>query len=99
MIVPPVQAKSYDRDIAFLWFQADRILRNVSRVICIGYSFPITDFDMQLLMRRFRAGQTSVPTVVFVSPDLKAEKRVKTLLGAKDTRHFDDLSSFLKADL
>lgn len=98
MIIPPIQSKSYDRDTAFLWLQADRILKNVSRVICIGYSFPLTDFDMQTLIRRFLARQNKVPRVVFVSPDLEAENRLKKLLGTKETMHFNDLSSYLRAD-
>lgn len=98
VIVPPAQSKDYgDRDIAFLWVLADRMLREFSRIICIGYSFPVSDFDMISLMRRFRARQTQVPEVIFVSPDKVAKKSLEKLLG-KNVQHFDYLSDYLNAN-
>jgi len=97
MMIPPIQSKDYrDKDIAFLWIQADRMMKDLSRIVCIGYSFSPLDFDMSSLMRRLRARQTSVPEVDFVSPDKRAEERLKLLLGVKKTNQFDDLSHYLE---
>ena len=99
MIIPPIQSKDYgDSDILFLWIQTDRIMRDFSRIICIGYSFASTDFDMVALMRRFRAKQARIPEVHLVDPDPyhKVEKRLRFLLGVK-TRQYDDLSSYLRS--
>jgi hypothetical protein len=96
MIIPPVQSKDYgDRDVAFLWILADQLLKEFSRIICIGYSFPPSDFDMISLMRRFRARQDHVQEVIFVSPDSGAKKRLEKLLG-KETNHFQYLSDYLR---
>ena len=97
MMIPPVESKDYsDRNMAFLWVQADRLLRDFSRVVCIGYSFPYLDYDMLTLIRRFRSRQSQMPEVDFVSPDDEAESRLKTLLGVKEVRRFNSLSSYLK---
>ena len=96
MMIPPTQSKEYsDRDIGFLWIQADHMMKEISRIVCIGYSFPYTDFDMVSLMRRFRARQSEIPEINFVSPDMKAERRLKTLLGVTETNRFVDLSTYL----
>ena len=98
MMIPPIQSKDYrDRDIAFLWVQADHLIKVFSRIICIGYSFSPLDFDMILLMRRFRARHTKMPEVNFVSRDSVAKNRLKLLLGVKKVRCFNNLSSYLKA--
>jgi len=98
MMVPPIQSKEYhDRDIAFLWVQADRMLKKFLQIVCIGYSFSPSDFDMTSLMRRLRTRQTKMPEVYFVNPDLKAENRFKSILGINKVNHFDDLSSYLKS--
>jgi len=97
MMIPPIQSKDYrDRDIAFLWAQADRMMKDFSRIVCIGYSFSPLDFDMISLMRRFRSRQTEMPEVDFVSPDSKAKKRLGYLLGVKEMRHFRNMTSYLK---
>jgi hypothetical protein len=98
MMIPPIQSKDYgDRDIAFLWVQADRMMRDFSRIVCIGYSFSPLDFDMTSLMRMYRARQTEMPEVDFVSRDSKAEKRLKLLIGVEEVNCFNDLSSYLKS--
>jgi len=97
MIIPPMQSKSYgDRDIAFLWVQADNLLKDISRIVCIGYSFPPSDFDMVSLIRRFRARQNTISEVYFVSPDRAAKKRLEKLIG-KESVHFRYLSDYLEA--
>lgn len=98
VLIPPIQSKDYgDRDITFLWVQADRMMRDFSRLICIGYSFSPLDFDMTSLMRRFKARQIKMPEVYFVSPDPEAEKHLKLLLGVEEIRHFRNLSSYLES--
>jgi hypothetical protein len=72
------------------------MMKELSRIACIGYSFSPFDFDMSSLMRRLRARQTSVPEVDFVSPDKRAEERLKLLLGVKKTNQFNDLSHYLE---
>jgi hypothetical protein len=99
VMIPPVQAKDYrDRDLAFLWVQADRAMKEFSKVICIGYSFSPLDFDMNTLMRRLRAKQNRTPEICFVSPDKTAQNRLRHLFGAKVMRRFHDLSSYLESD-
>ncbi len=99
MMVPPIQSKDYgDQDIAFLWFQTDRIMQDFSKIICIGYSFSPSDFDMISLMRRYQARRTKTPEVDFVSKDLKAERRMKSIFGVKKVTQFADLSSYLNSN-
>lgn len=97
VIVPPVQSKDYgDRDIAFLWILADNLLKDLSRIICIGYSFPSSDFDMISLIRRLRGRQSKMPEVEFASPDRQARKRAERLFG-KEVRQFKNLSKYLES--
>jgi len=97
LMIPPIQSKNYgDRDMAFLWVQADQLMRDFSRIVCIGYSFSPLDFDMLTLMKRFRTRRTSAPLVDFVSPDRKARKRLKAQLGVEEVRTFDNLPAYLK---
>jgi len=98
MIVPPVQAKDYrDRDITYLWIEADRLMQEFSHIICIGYSFSGLDSDMVSLLRRFRARSTLMPEVDFVSPDSDAKARLTNLLGVSEVRSFKDLGAYLAA--
>jgi hypothetical protein len=71
-------------------------LKDISRIICIGYSFPSSDFDVISLLRRFRARQNNIPEGYFVSPDRTAKKRLEKLLG-KEMKHFQYLSDYLEA--
>jgi NAD-dependent SIR2 family protein deacetylase len=99
VMIPPIQSKDYrDKDIAFLWVQADRMMKEFSRIICIGYSFSPLDFDMGSLMRRLRARQTRIPEVDFVSRDShgQAGKRLTHLLGIERMNRFKNLSEYLK---
>jgi hypothetical protein len=97
-MIPPVQSKDYgDKDFAFLWVQADRMMKEFSRMVCIGYSFSPLDFDMSSLIRRLRSRQTSFPEVDFVSPDDTAEKRLRRLLGVDKMNRFKNLSHYLES--
>lgn len=97
MIIPPTQSKEYaDRDTAFLWIQADNLLKDISRVICVGYSFPSSDFDVTSLMRRFRARQKDIQEGFFVSPDKKAKERSEKILGI-EMKAYKDLANYLQA--
>jgi hypothetical protein len=96
MIIPPVQSKDYgDRDIAFLWIEADRLMQEFSRIVCIGYSFSSLDSDMVSLLRRFRARTPVMAEVYFISRDSNAKDRLTNLLDVGRVRSFDDLSSYL----
>ncbi len=70
-------------------------MQEFSRIICIGYSFPQTDFDVRTPIRRFRLRLSKVPEVHFVSPDQKAESRLKGLLGIREVKRFKNLSEYL----
>jgi NAD-dependent SIR2 family protein deacetylase len=97
MMMPPIQSKDYgDKDIAFLWFQADHTMKEFSRIVCVGYSFSPLDSDMISLMRRLRSRQASIPEVDFVSPDRQAEKRLGRLLDIRKMNRFRNLSHYLE---
>jgi len=97
MMIPPIQSKDYrDRDMAFLWVQADRLMKEFSRIVCVGYSFSPLDFDMGSLLRRLRTRQTRIPEVDFVSPDIQAERRLRLLLGIEKANRFKNLSTYLE---
>jgi len=97
MMMPPIQSKDYgDKDIAFLWFQADRTMKDFSRIVCVGYSFSPLDSDMISLMRRLRSRQASIPEVDFVSPDRRAEERLRRLLDIRKMNRFRNLSHYLE---
>lgn len=96
MMIPPVQSKDYrDRDMAFLWIHADRLMRKFSRIISIGYSYSALDSEMVSLLRRFKARAPHMPEVDFVSRDSDARVRLTSVLGVNKVRVFDDLSGYL----
>jgi hypothetical protein len=102
MIIPPLHSKDYrDKDQAFLWIQADRAMKEFSRIVSIGYSFSPLDSDMTALIRRLRTRQTKDPEVDFIGhphhPDRQAEKRLKDLLGVKKMKCYKGLSSYLES--
>jgi hypothetical protein len=99
MMIPPVQSKNYqDKDMQFLWIQADNALKKAfSKIVCIGYSFSPLDFDMALLMRRFRANQSTLPQVEFTNPDKDSINRFKDLLSVENVKVFKDLSMYLRS--
>jgi DNA-directed RNA polymerase subunit RPC12/RpoP len=92
MIIPPIQAKDYkNQEIAYLWVQAYREIMKVEKIICIGYSVPLTDFDMVWLLRTLGSKLDREVEVDFINPDPKreAEKRFQNLIRTKKLNHFD----------
>lgn len=102
MIIPPLHSKDYrDKDLAFLWIQADRAMTEFSRIVCIGYSFSPLDSDMTALIRRLRIRQSKSAEVDFIGHphrrDHETEKRLRDLLGVKKLNSYKGLSNYLES--
>jgi|SRR2546422_4721764 len=71
----------YER-IAVLWKKAKTALSSCKRLVVIGYSFPLTDFDTKKLFLEVFS-DNSLDQLIVVNPDTSVVQTVK------DLSHFD----------
>jgi NAD-dependent SIR2 family protein deacetylase len=79
LLIPPLLNKNYtDRDMNYLWLEAQRSLSNIEEVVIIGYSLPPTDFASETLLRTgtLWATRKNLP-VTIVDPDPKEEVKTR----------------------
>jgi hypothetical protein len=88
ILVPPTPTKTIgDRNVEAIWNDAYNALRNANSIFCIGYSMPITDDLVRLLLRRglvYNRHRLKPDLGPFefhvVNPDLNVESRFKQLV-------------------
>jgi hypothetical protein len=71
LIIPPVKNKSYDSFgelFKSLWSKAEETLTNADEIIIIGYSFPITDHQSDILFRKAFSKRKTIPKIIIVNP-------------------------------
>jgi hypothetical protein len=49
------------------WFSAERVLRNASRWVFIGYSLPAADYEFKYLLKRVQISRQEKPEIVLVT--------------------------------
>jgi hypothetical protein len=49
------------------WFAAERLLREATRWVFIGYSLPSADFEFKYLLKRMQLCRTDRPEIIVVS--------------------------------
>ena len=98
LMVPPLLNKDYhDRNINYLWLTAERLFRNIQRVVVIGYSLPATDFASETLLRRgvsLRLISTEVPLIV-INPDDEVALRFAAIFNSSEISKFENLDQWL----
>ncbi len=75
LLIPPLLNKNYtDREMNYLWLEAQRSLGKIREIVIIGYSLPLTDFASETLLRTgtFWETRKNLP-VTIVDPDPKKE--------------------------
>ena len=96
LLVPPLLTKNYaDRDINYLWFEAARLLKNVKKIVVIGYSLPKIDIASETLLRTLGKDLNNIPLTI-VDPDPKVKSRFATIFNTKISE-FKDLNHYLKS--
>lgn len=71
LIIPPVKKKDYaffGSLFSTLWKKAEEVLVDTDRIIIIGYSFPVTDTQTDLLFKHAFSKRRSMPEIVIVDP-------------------------------
>jgi hypothetical protein len=71
LIIPPVKYKNYSHFGTIfnqLWERAEKSIRLADRIIIIGYSFPKTDIQTDILFRKALIQRTSLPEIFIVDP-------------------------------
>lgn len=71
VIIPPVQSKSYEffgELFRTLWTKAEETLTACDRIVLLGYSFPVTDYQSNDLFLRAFMKRKSIPEVIIVNP-------------------------------
>ena len=63
-----------------MWYLAGEALRLTDRLVCIGYSLPITDLSIQFFLADNHASE-KIPLII-VNKDPGAEARYKELVGS-----------------
>jgi len=96
LLVPPLLTKSYDdRDINYLWLEAARLLKNVKKIVVIGYSLPKIDFASETLLRTLGRDLNNI-SLTIVDPDPKVKSRFATIFNTKISE-FKDLNHYLRS--
>lgn len=67
-IVPPTWAKRFDGDLSQVWARAVQCLRDATRIVMIGFSFPETDMHVKYLLASALMDNISLRQVVVVVP-------------------------------
>jgi hypothetical protein len=71
LIIPPVHEKDYDyfgNIFRKLWSKAEDSLIKAERIIIIGYSFPVTDTQTDILFKKAFIQRSDQPEIVIVDP-------------------------------
>lgn len=71
LIIPPVKHKNYSHfgDIfSQIWNKAEESLVKAEKIIIIGYSFPPTDIQTDILFKKAFIKRSSMPEVIIVDP-------------------------------
>lgn len=72
LIIPPVKVKDYNyygNIFKTLWTAAEESLALADRIVIIGYSFPITDTQTDVLFKTAFSKRTNMPVIVVVDPN------------------------------
>lgn len=88
LIIPPVKKKSYEffgSLFSSLWKTAEDVLAQADDIVVIGYSFPATDIQSEILFRRAFSRRSSMPNVSILDPaPERAAQRFRDDLGIDD---------------
>jgi len=71
LLIPPVKNKDYTRFgnlFSKLWEEAEDSLKEADRIIVIGYSFPITDTQTDVLFKTAFSKRQTMPEIAIVDP-------------------------------
>lgn len=77
LIIPPVKHKSYSSFGSIftnLWEKAEDSLTNADRIILIGYSFPQTDIQTDILFKTAFSKRNVIPEIIILDPNPEAIK-------------------------
>lgn len=72
LIIPPVKHKDYSLygDLfSVLWSNAEDAIASADEIVIIGYSFPETDIQSDVLFRKALVRRTSFPQIILVNPE------------------------------
>jgi hypothetical protein len=71
LIIPPVKHKEYDYFGSLfhvLWEKSEESLIKANKIIIIGYSFPVTDKQTDVLFRKTFVKRQTYPLIIIVNP-------------------------------
>jgi hypothetical protein len=71
LIIPPIKNKNYlhfNTLFSQLWNHAEKSLILADKIIIIGYSFPITDTQTDLMFRNAFTQRSNMPEIIIVDP-------------------------------
>lgn len=71
LIIPPVKNKSYSQFgsiFSQLWNKAEESITRANRIIIIGYSFPVTDTQTDIMFKKGLTKRTDFPEIIILDP-------------------------------
>ena len=108
LLITPTHLKNYrNPHIAQVWYEAEQLLRDASRVIFVGYSLPDDDVELVYLLKRSLAhlpdSQITVieyhePNPIIGLGDHPVGRRYRTLFGDGVDWHAGGLTAWVIAD-
>ena len=96
VIVPPIMEKSqqYTKVLGPIWDEAEKLLRNATRVIVFGYSLPDADPKGRSLLRASLGTSTCLTEVVVINPDPAVVGKVAHVLSGARMRQYPGVTEF-----
>ncbi len=97
LIVPPVYEKHgfIRRHLQEMWDGAAQALREATRVIFWGYSFPNADNHARYFFQGLAQENDALRRPVVINPDPRAEDAAWTVLRPAEVLHYRDVNAYL----
>jgi hypothetical protein len=97
LIVPPIYEKHglIRNELESVWNLADEALRDCSRVIFWGYSFPRADLHARYFFQAAAQASAALREPVMINPDPGAHSELCEVLGPGKVSYYHDVTDYL----
>lgn len=100
LIIPPVYEKHgfIKRHLQDVWDGASQVLREASRVLFWGYSFPRADTHARHYFQGLSRENTALQNPITINPDAAAETALWSVLKPRSVQHFRSAEDYLAGE-
>lgn len=87
-LIPPTWRKDFSRPLRGVWIEAIRALKNATRIIFLGFSFPDTDVHIKYLLAAGLRENISLRNILCANPNTSVKKSFLRVIK-RDLEHQD----------